>query len=123
MQIDGKSYQSIWLDENDTSRVMVIDQRRLPFFFEIVELGSVEDVYNAIRDMTVRGAPLIGAAGAFGIYLATLEITHRTNVTSHLNNAAEYLPRSGYYSLSKFFFINHIVISYSRIFSLNKFKT
>jgi len=67
MLIDGKNYQSIWLDENDTSKVMVIDQRRLPFFFEIKELCSVEDVYNAIRDMTVRGAPLIGAAGAFGI--------------------------------------------------------
>lgn len=91
MLIDGKNYQSIWLDENDRSRVMVIDQRRLPFFFEIKELSSVEDVYNAIRDMTVRGAPLIGAAGAFGIYLSTLEITHRTNVTSHISNAAEYL--------------------------------
>ena len=48
------------------------------------ELCSVEDVFNAIRDMTVRGAPLIGAAGAFGIYLATLEITHNTNINSHL---------------------------------------
>ena len=60
------------------SIVRVIDQQKLPFFFEIKELRSVDDVFNAIRDMTVRGAPLIGAAGAFGIYLATLEITHHT---------------------------------------------
>ena len=94
MLIDGKNYQSIWLDENDKGKVMVIDQQKLPFFFETKELCSVEDVYNAIRDMTVRGAPLIGAAGAFGIYLATLEITHHTNINSHLANAAGYLMSS-----------------------------
>lgn len=91
MLIDGKNYQTIWADENDKSIIRVIDQQKLPFFFEIKELRSVEDVFNAIRDMTVRGAPLIGAAGAFGIYLATLEITHHTNIRSHLNNAAGYL--------------------------------
>lgn len=91
MLIDGKNYQSIWLDENDKSIVRVIDQQKLPFFFETKELCSVDDVYNAISDMTVRGAPLIGAAGAFGIYLATLEINTHTNISSHLSNAAGYL--------------------------------
>jgi methylthioribose-1-phosphate isomerase len=91
MLIDGKNYQSIWLDEKDKSIVRVIDQQKLPFFFVTKELCSVEDVYNAIKDMTVRGAPLIGAAGAFGIYLATLEINSHTNIHSHLGNAAGYL--------------------------------
>jgi len=91
MLIDGKYYESIWLDENDKGIVRVIDQQKLPFFFETKELCSVEDVYNAIKDMTVRGAPLIGAAGAFGIYLATLEMTHHTNIHNHLSNAASYL--------------------------------
>lgn len=91
MLIDGKNYQSIWLDENDKSIVRVIDQQKLPFFFETKELCSVDDVFNAIKDMTVRGAPLIGAAGAFGIYLATLEINSRTNINTHLSNAAGYL--------------------------------
>lgn len=94
MFIEGKNYQSIWVDKNDPDVVMVIDQRRLPFFFETKELSTVEDVYNAIRDMTVRGAPLIGAAAAFGIYLATLEITRHTNVSTHMHNAAEYLVSS-----------------------------
>ncbi|HOF20317.1 MAG TPA: hypothetical protein PLO24_03620, partial [Bacteroidales bacterium] len=57
-----KNYQGIWLDESDPSVVRVIDQNRLPFFFETRELRSVEDVYTAISTMTVRGAPLIGAA-------------------------------------------------------------
>jgi len=91
MLVNGKLYQSIWPDENDNSIIRVIDQQKLPFFFETRSLCSVEDVYNAIKDMTVRGAPLIGAAGAFGIYLATLEITHNTNIINHLKNAAGYL--------------------------------
>jgi methylthioribose-1-phosphate isomerase len=91
MKVGDKDYQSIWLDETDPSVVKVIDQQKLPFFFEIKELRSVDDVYNAIDDMTVRGAPLIGAAGAFGIYLATLEINSQTNIREHLSNAARYL--------------------------------
>ena len=91
MKIGNKHYQTIWLDESDSSVVKVIDQQRLPFFLEIKELRSVEDVYNAIDRMTVRGAPLIGAAAAFGIYLAALEINPATNPLSHLHNAAKYL--------------------------------
>ena len=91
MKIGNQSYQSIWIDENDPSVVKVIDQQKLPFFFEIKDLRSVDDVFDAIDDMTVRGAPLIGAAGAFGIYLATLEINSQTNIREHLSNAARYL--------------------------------
>ncbi len=91
MQVGNKNYQSIWLDESDPSVVMVIDQQKLPFSFEIRELRSVEDVYTAIKDMTVRGAPLIGAAGAFAIYLATLEMNPATDPRHHLDNAARYI--------------------------------
>jgi methylthioribose-1-phosphate isomerase len=91
MKIASQNYQSIWIDEDDNTVVHVIDQQKLPFFFEIKDLRSVDDVYNAIDDMTLRGAPLIGAAGAFGIYLATLEINSQTNIRDHLSNAARYL--------------------------------
>jgi methylthioribose-1-phosphate isomerase len=91
MKIGNQNYQSIWLDESDPSIVKVINQQKLPFVFEIKELRSVDDVFNAIEEMTVRGAPLIGATAAFGIYLATLEITSLTNVREHLANAARYL--------------------------------
>jgi methylthioribose-1-phosphate isomerase len=91
MRVGNKHFQTIWLDEADPSVVKVIDQQKLPFFFEIKELRSVEDVYSAIDNMTVRGAPLIGAAAAFGIYLATLEITVNTSPVAHLHNAAKYL--------------------------------
>jgi len=91
MLVKNNNYQSIWLDETDQSIVKVIDQQKLPFVFEIKDLRSVDDIYNAIGDMTVRGAPLIGATAAFGIYLATLEINHNTNIRDHLLNAARYL--------------------------------
>lgn len=91
MKIGDQYYQGIWIDENDKSVVKVIDQQKLPFFFEIKDLRSVDDVYAAISDMTVRGAPLIGAAGAFGIYLATLEINSHTSIREHLSNAARFL--------------------------------
>jgi methylthioribose-1-phosphate isomerase len=91
MLANSKYYQSIWFDESDPSVIRVIDQNRLPFFFEIKELRSVEDIYNAISDMTVRGAPLIGAAAAFGIYLATLEETSLSGHLGFLENAARYL--------------------------------
>lgn len=91
MKVGGKNYQSIWLSESDSSVVCVIDQQKLPFSFEIKELRSVDDIFSAISEMTVRGAPLIGAAGAFGMYLAALEINSHTNIREHLSNAARYL--------------------------------
>jgi len=91
MLVGNKNYQSIWLDENNHSAVRVIDQKKLPFLFEIAELRSVDDIFNAVNDMTIRGAPLIGAAAAFGMYFATLEITPATEIRSHLENAARYL--------------------------------
>jgi len=91
MRVGNEDYQSIWTDSSDPHVVKVIDQRMLPFFFRTKELRSVDDVYEAIDNMTVRGAPLIGAAAGFGIYLATLEMTAATNVRDHIQNAARYL--------------------------------
>lgn len=94
MLVDGKNYEGIWLDEIDPSVVKVINQQKLPFNFEISELRSVEDAWSAIREMIVRGAPLIGVTGAYGMYLATLEINAYTNIPDHLSNAARYLISS-----------------------------
>ena len=69
MRIGTQHYRTIFLAE-DGWRVRVIDQRELPFNFEVVALQTVEDAAEAIRNMTVRGAPLIGATGAYGIALA-----------------------------------------------------
>jgi methylthioribose-1-phosphate isomerase len=109
MKIGNQYYQSIWIDETDPSIIKVIDQQKLPFFFEIKDLRSVDDVYSAITDMTVRGAPLIGATGAFGIYLATLEITPQTIIREHLSNAARYLISSRPTAVNLSWAINYVL--------------
>ena len=70
MRIGDKHYRAIWMEE-DPGVVRVIDQRHLPFEFAIVDLRNAEDAYTAIADMVVRGAPLIGACAAYGLYLAS----------------------------------------------------
>jgi methylthioribose-1-phosphate isomerase len=67
MNIEGKHYRTIW---SDGESVSVIDQTKLPHKFEIIDWCSVEDAARGIRTMEVRGAPLIGAAAAYGIALA-----------------------------------------------------
>ncbi len=69
MKINGRHYRTIWPGENGVS-VRIIDQRRLPHVFEIVTLKTLDDAARAIKDMLVRGAPLIGATTAYGLALA-----------------------------------------------------
>lgn len=73
MRVGEQEYRSIWLDEDDLTAIRVIDQRTLPFSFDILTLKSVDDICMAIRTMAVRGAPLIGAAAAWGVYLSYIE--------------------------------------------------
>jgi methylthioribose-1-phosphate isomerase len=70
MKVEGSHYRTIWLDGET---VHAIDQTALPHEFRIIQLESLEDVCDAIRTMRVRGAPLIGAAAAFGLALALRE--------------------------------------------------
>ncbi|GGK36194.1 S-methyl-5-thioribose-1-phosphate isomerase [Salinarimonas ramus] len=69
MRIHGRHYRTIFPAE-DGAGVSIIDQTKLPFAFEIARLSTVEEAATAIRDMQVRGAPLIGATAAYGIALA-----------------------------------------------------
>jgi methylthioribose-1-phosphate isomerase len=71
MKVDGKDLRTIWLSPDEKS-VKIIDQRRLPHELVLIDLKSVDDAIAAIKDMAVRGAPLIGATGAYGVYLAAL---------------------------------------------------
>lgn len=68
MKVNGTPYRSIWLGE-DGRTVQIIDQTRLPHAFPIVDLTTMEWAATAIRDMWVRGAPLIGATAAYGMAL------------------------------------------------------
>ncbi|WDN88501.1 methylthioribose-1-phosphate isomerase [Desulfosarcina sp. BuS5] len=71
MIVDGKQIRPIWLDK-DLKTVKVIDQRMLPHEFIVADLTTVDHNIQAIKEMYVRGAPLIGVTAAYGVYLATL---------------------------------------------------
>ena len=81
MKIEGKEYRTIWFEKNN---VKIIDQTKLPHKFIIKDLKVVKDAINAIKNMEVRGAPLIGATAAYGLVLAILE----NNDQSFLNKSA-----------------------------------
>jgi S-methyl-5-thioribose-1-phosphate isomerase len=69
MIINGQEYQSVWIQDG---AVHLINQNKLPFEFEVLTFNKVEAVATAIQNMSVRGAPAIGAAGAFGMALAAI---------------------------------------------------
>ncbi|MEW5741195.1 MAG: S-methyl-5-thioribose-1-phosphate isomerase [Myxococcota bacterium] len=69
MKVQGRAWRTIEAVEGGAA-VAIIDQTRLPFRFEVVTLRTLDEVARAISTMQVRGAPLIGAAGAWGLALA-----------------------------------------------------
>ena len=68
MKVGTQAYRTIWPGADGHS-VQIIDQTRLPHDFVVVDLVSMDDAAVAIRDMWVRGAPLIGATAAWGMAL------------------------------------------------------
>jgi methylthioribose-1-phosphate isomerase len=89
MLVGNKRYQTIWLKDKET--VQVIDQRKLPFEFTIVDLKNLEDAFSAIKDMIVRGAPLIGATASFGMYLALINVTDKQEWKTAFQKAGDHL--------------------------------
>jgi len=91
MNINGKTYRSIWLKPGNEKVIQIIDQRHLPHQFIIEDLETVDDMATAIKEMHLRGAGLIGAAAGFGIYLATLEAPKNDSFDQFILFAAEKL--------------------------------
>jgi len=94
MKVKGRQYQTIWLDENDPGRIKFINQNYLPFKFIVEDLTTSEEVYYAILEMKLRGAPLIGAAAAFGVYLAALESAGTPDPDKYIIESAKMISAS-----------------------------
>lgn len=86
------SFRTIWTTKD--RYVEVIDQRQLPHEFVVVKLSTYLDAETAIKEMTVRGAPLIGATAAYGIYLAVREMIEQELDPSYLDQAFSALRAS-----------------------------
>ena len=77
MNVEGRHYRTIWTEGEGAGEVLrIIDQTALPHEFRVLDLLSVADVCRAIREMWVRGAGLIGATAAWGVWLAAREAEH-----------------------------------------------
>ncbi len=86
------TFRTIWVKDPQT--IEVIDQRQLPHQLVVVQLTSCDEVVHAIKSMIVRGAPLIGATAAYGVYLALLEIQTGKQGNNYLATAFENLRNS-----------------------------
>ena len=81
MKVNGKHYRSLWW--NDSANVLeIIDQRWLPHDFREQPVRSMQEFADAISEMRVRGAPLIGATAAYGMALAMREDPSNANLNS-----------------------------------------
>ena len=83
MLINNISYNTIWYNR-EVECVQIIDQTKLPFDLKILSLKTLHDILDAILNMKVRGAPLIGATAAFGVYLAYKETKNKKEFLSAL---------------------------------------
>jgi methylthioribose-1-phosphate isomerase len=81
MNVNGIPTRTIWLAD-DGYGVDIIDQTRLPHAWEVARLSSLPEAAAAIKDMRVRGAPLIGATAAYGMALAMAEDASDENLTA-----------------------------------------
>jgi len=69
VKVEGRPFRTIWVTD-DGGAAEIIDQTKLPHAFVTARLGTIDDAVRAIRDMQVRGAPLIGVTAAYGLWLA-----------------------------------------------------
>ncbi len=91
MLVKNTHFHSIWFENQEKPMVKIIDQRHLPFDFVIEELSTVKGIVSAIKDMHLRGAPLIGVAAAYGVYFAALDTPDDVRFDSHVYDAGELL--------------------------------
>lgn len=85
-------FRTIWT--TDDHYVEVIDQRLLPHELVIVKLTTYQQAVEAIKNMIVRGAPLIGATAAYGVYLAVREMIEKELNPDYLDTAFSELRAS-----------------------------
>lgn len=91
--VDVPFSRTVWMEEADPTAVHLIDQRKLPFELAEVVVRTVDEMAEAISDMTVRGAGCIGVSAAYGMYLAAVEARELTSqdATSAMARSANML--------------------------------
>ncbi|MCP2520764.1 S-methyl-5-thioribose-1-phosphate isomerase [Candidatus Aminicenantes bacterium AC-708-M15] len=100
----------------ENNKVIMIDQRKLPFKEIYLELNSYHEVAEAISNMTIRGAPAIGIAAAFGIALGVLKLNDGENYIEKFYDICEVFKKTRPTAKNLFWAIDRI----KRVFESNK---
>lgn len=108
MNVNGRYYTAVWIEDTDPKTVKIINQLCLPFRFEIKELRTVVEAYHSIVRMEVRGAPLIGIVAAYSIYLACLESAKKDNSDEYISQSAEYIKSSRPTAVNLFYSVDRM---------------
>jgi methylthioribose-1-phosphate isomerase len=82
VKVGEQHFRTIWLHPTNERVVQLIDQRFLPHRFVVEEVSTVEQMADAIRQMHVRGAGLIGASAGYGMYLAAIEAERTGSISA-----------------------------------------
>lgn len=106
MKVNDIYYTAIWSEGDNPAQIKIINQLLLPFKFEIKSLKTVDDVFYTIKNMEVRGAPLIGITAAYGIYLACIEAKNQKNPDSCISNSADYIKSSRPTAINLFYSVD-----------------
>lgn len=110
-----------WKDE----KIILLNQQKLPHVNEYIEITTVQDVWDAIHSLKVRGAPAIGITAAFG--LAQAALTYQTksleDFHSQLKKDHDYLASSRPTAVNLFWALNRLITSVKTAVSVNEAKT
>ena len=121
MLINNINYRTVWMQDN---HVYLINQQLLPHIFEIYQSKNHVETANAIKTMIVRGAPAIGATGAFGIAQAALEFNgdNIENFKNHVEKAANILKSTRPTANDLFYAIDFVKERVLKNFNINNAK-
>jgi methylthioribose-1-phosphate isomerase len=121
MNSTNQVYPVIW--HNDS--VSLIDQTRLPNEYTLVEIHRCEDMAQAIKTMIVRGAPAIGVAAAYGMYLGAREIetSDRHDFIERLEKVAQLLRSTRPTAVNLFWAISRMLkVAYEATGNVDEIK-
>ncbi len=108
MRVDGKDMRPIWFD-TATQTVQVIDQRFLPHKLIVEDLKDVDQTIYAIKEMFVRGAPLIGATGAFGVYISLVQENNKGADNDYLRKECKRLKDARPTAMNLFWGVDRVM--------------
>ena len=118
MLINNIEYQTIWVDKKGI--IKTFDQRTLPFKIKIISLKSSGDVIDAIKEMKIRGAPAIGVAAAYGMYLACKEAKKKSHANRYIKRSFELLLNSRPTAINLSFALNNSLREINKYVSLEE---